>query len=187
MRFIALGPLFFFFRRAAVRSDLESFGAEAISRSIPLASGTERSQISATIVSLRGGLIMSLRIRVLLFTCVGLTAGAAMLAQSRPGDMTQSRVWIENRLTGDAIPVVVQNTGAPARVLVTGTPSVTVESANTLPTRLVRQSWEYRTIVLPAGQDPASLLVAAGNDGWEAVAVLQPSQPSASLLLKRPR
>ena len=31
MRFIALGPLFFFFRRATARSDLESFGTDAIS------------------------------------------------------------------------------------------------------------------------------------------------------------
>ena len=133
---------------------------------------------------------MSLKIRVLLFTCVALTVGVAIFAQSRPGDVTQSRVWIENRLASDAIPVAVQNTGAPARVLVTGLPTVTIESANTLPTRLVRQSWEYRTIAVPAGQDAASLLVAAGNDGWEAVGALgaiQSSQASASLLLKRPR
>ena len=34
-RLTALGPLFFFFRRAAIRSDLESFGAEAMTPSIP--------------------------------------------------------------------------------------------------------------------------------------------------------
>lgn len=130
---------------------------------------------------------MSLKIRVLLSMCLALTAGVAMFAQNRPGEPTQSRVWIENRAASDAIPVVVQNTGAPARVLVTGTPSVTIESANTLPTRVVRQSWEYRTITVPSGQDPASLLVTAGNDGWEVAGVLQPSQVSATLLLKRPR
>ena len=35
-RFTALGPLFFFFRRAAARSDLESFGAGGMPPSIPL-------------------------------------------------------------------------------------------------------------------------------------------------------
>ena|SRR2546422_5871207 len=35
-RFTALGPLFFFLRRAASRSDLESFGALGMSPSIPL-------------------------------------------------------------------------------------------------------------------------------------------------------
>ena len=34
-RFTALGPLFFFFRRAAARSDLESLGAEGMPASIP--------------------------------------------------------------------------------------------------------------------------------------------------------
>jgi hypothetical protein len=35
-RFIALGPLFFFFRRAAARSDLESLGVGGMPPSIPL-------------------------------------------------------------------------------------------------------------------------------------------------------
>lgn len=35
-RFMALGPLFFFFRRAAARSDLESLGAEGMPPSIHL-------------------------------------------------------------------------------------------------------------------------------------------------------
>ena len=133
---------------------------------------------------------MSLKVRVFLSACLALTAGVAMFAapmQNRPGETTQARVWIENRQPSDAIPVVVQNTGAPARVLVTGLPSVTIESANTLPTRRVRQSWDYRTIAVPNGQDPASLLVAQGNDGWEVAGVIQSSQTSATILLKRPR
>lgn len=35
-RFIALGPLFFFFKRASARWDLESFGAAGMRPSIPL-------------------------------------------------------------------------------------------------------------------------------------------------------
>jgi len=133
---------------------------------------------------------MSLKVGALFAACLALTAGVAMFAapaQNRPGEITPPHVWIENRDATDAIPVAVQNTGAPIRVLVTGLPGVTIESANTLPTRLVRQSWDYRTIVVSNGQDPASLLVAPGNDGWEVTGILQTSQMSQTILLKRPR
>jgi hypothetical protein len=133
---------------------------------------------------------MSLKVGAFLAACLALTAGVAIFAapmQNRPGEITPPHVWIENREASDAIPVAVQSTGAPMRVLVTGLPSVTIDPANTLPTRLVRQSWDYRTIAVPNGQDPASLLVAAGNDGWEVAGVLQQGQTSATILLKRPR
>jgi hypothetical protein len=133
---------------------------------------------------------MSLKAGAFLAACLALTAGVAMFAapmQNRPGEITPPHVWIENREAGDAIPVAVQNTGTPLRVLVTGLPGVAIESANTLPIRLVRQSWDYRMIAVPNGQDAASVLAAPGNDGWEVAGILQPNQAGATILLKRPR
>ena len=79
---------------------------------------------------------MSLKVSAFVAACLALAAGVAMFAapaQNRPGEITPPHVWIENREASDAIPVVVQNTGTPVRVLVTGLPGVTIESANTLP------------------------------------------------------
>jgi len=129
-------------------------------------------------------------IRVLLVACVAFVAGGAIFAtaqQNRPGDVTPPRVWIENRAASDAIPVVVEDAAKPMPVQVAGTPSVHISSAATIPVRAVRESWEYRTVAVPTGQDAASLLAAAGNDGWEAVGVLATSQNGSILLLKRPR
>jgi hypothetical protein len=133
---------------------------------------------------------MSLKVGAFFAACLAFAAGVAMFAapaQNRPGEITPPHVWIENREASDAIPVAVQNTATPVRVLVTGMPNVTIDPASTVPTRLVRQAWDYRTIAVPNGQDPANLLVAPGNDGWEVAGVLQQSQASATILLKRPR
>jgi hypothetical protein len=135
---------------------------------------------------------MSLKAGVLLSSCLAFTAGAAMLAapeQNRPGDTTPARVWVENRAPNEAIPVTVQ-TMTPMRVQIAGTATVAVDPASTVPTRAVRQAWEYRTVTVAAGQDPASALATAGNDGWEVVVVFQPqqtTQSATSFLLKRPR
>src|SRR5438876_1043869 len=65
-------------------------------------------------------------------------------AQSRPGDMTQAHVWIENRSGNEAIPVVVQRSVDPLQVQVAGRPTVTIDPSSTIGTRAVRQQWEYR-------------------------------------------
>ncbi len=133
------------------------------------------------------GLTMSLKIRLLLSVCLALAAGVAIYAQNKPGDMTQARVWIENRQPTDAIPVVVETSAVPMRVQIAGTPTVGLDPATTIAARAVRQAWDYRTIAVPTGQDPASLLLTAGNDGWEVAGVLPPGQTGVTLLLKRPR
>ena len=125
-----------------------------------------------------------------LVACVAFVAGAAIFPaaqQNRPGDVIPPRVWIENRSATDAIPVVVQDAAKPMPVQLIAMPSVHVASAATIPTRAVRESWEYRTLSVPSGQDAAGLLAAPGNDGWEAVGVLPSTQAGAVLLLKRPR
>jgi hypothetical protein len=114
--------------------------------------------------------------------CLGLTAGAVMLAaggqQSRPGEIGENHVVIDNR-PDQAIPVLVQRS-----LQVSGT--VTIDPAKAVGIRAVRQSWEYRTITVGPGKDPAGFLGGAGLDGWEAVG-FQSGPGGVSVLLKRPR
>jgi hypothetical protein len=115
-----------------------------------------------------------------LFWLVLLVAGGAafVAAQSTrtPGEMTQARVWVENKAPFETIPVSVEKFAS--------TPSVhlsSVDASVVLPSRAVRQQWEYRVV----NYDSASL-VGAGNEGWEAVGVVGGSA-TPSVLLKRPR
>ena len=113
---------------------------------------------------------------------LAVTAGTVYLAAQAtktPGEMTQARVWVENRGTNEAIPVSVERFGS--------TPSVrlsSVDASVVLPSRAVRQPWEYRIVAYDAGA-----LVGAGNEGWEAVGMVQTNTdgPGVSVLLKRPR
>jgi len=107
-----------------------------------------------------------------------LVAGTAMLAapgqdrtSDRPGQLTRSSVFVDNRGAQNAIPVVVH--GFP-----TATP---------LPVHLTRQSWEYQTVTLMAGQDVARALAGLGQDGWEATGIVVFDASRATVLLKRPR
>jgi hypothetical protein len=117
----------------------------------------------------------SLTIATIVVVGLGLTAGGAMLTarsqSSRPGEIGENRVIVDNRGPNEAVPVVVQQNPDPAKAL-----SV----------RAVRQPWEYRTLTLAAGRDQARFLSEAGLDGWEAVGVLTGSG-GATVLLKRPR
>ena len=116
---------------------------------------------------------------------VCVAAGASALvaqAPSRPGEMTQARVWVQNRGSSESVPVVVEHTTETTRVNLAG-----VEPSVTLRTRTVVQGWQYRAVVLPANDMAAAGLVKVGNDGWEAVAVLQSNPSGATILFKRPQ
>jgi hypothetical protein len=122
---------------------------------------------------------------------IAIASAAAVAApgQDRPGQPTQARVFIENRAnSGQAIPVSLERESldAPIRVQVTGSPAVTIGGSIALPTRAVRQNWEYQTVTVPAGQDPAAVLAPLGRDAWEATAQLATGDGSTRLLLKRP-
>ena len=113
----------------------------------------------------------ALRIGAIAVSCVALTAGAAMITArgqyaSRPGEIGPNRVVVDNK------------------VQVAGT--VTIDPAKPVGVRAVPQPWEYRTLTMSSGQDPAKLLVSAGLDGWEAVGY-QSGSGGISVLLKRPR
>lgn len=135
---------------------------------------------------------MSMKFACPLCAVVALTAGATTIAapaQERPGQMTQARVWVENRGRNEAVPITLQEvaTPTPISVQLSGVPTVAIAAASTVHARFVRQAWEYRAVNVAAGQDAATLLSGPGADGWEATGVQSPSQSGMTLLLKRPR
>jgi hypothetical protein len=116
---------------------------------------------------------------------VGVLTAAAQ-GQPVPGIPTKPSVWVENRGVEQAVPITVEGVTAPISVQVAGVPTVTISSATVLPTRPVRQVWEYRTMTVKSDGELAATLAAVGPDGWELVGTSSFGQ-GATLILKRPR
>ena len=116
----------------------------------------------------------------------GAAATTHATTQARPGYPTVGEVFVLNRDRADALPVKIQSTGDVVPVTLAGEPTVTVSPKAVVATRLVRQVWEYRQLVLKSADDPTAALNAAGNDGWEAVGSAA-SGTTVSWTLKRPR
>ena len=123
---------------------------------------------------------------------VFVTAAATLVAApqqttSRPGDMTEPRVLVQNRGVGEAIPVDLRdvNTEAPLRVQVVngGVPPY----SGPVPVRVARPAWEYKSVVVNTREDPAAALRAEGEAGWEATGIMFVNGNDARLLLKRMR
>jgi hypothetical protein len=116
-----------------------------------------------------------------LFVGALLAGGAAIRivsAQDRtaqPGQPTQARVWIQNR-EDESVPVRLQ-----------GAPTVTIGPTSVVQARMVRQSWEYRSIRITAGPDLMNVLNNAGVDGWEATGLVLPNVAETVVLMKRPK
>jgi hypothetical protein len=119
-----------------------------------------------------------------------LWAGAGIFAtmQPRPGEPTQARVWVENRQMHERIPVSLVEVGQDVvvRTQIASVPPITLAAGTVVPARLTPQVWEYRTVVVPTGGDPAAALRAAGAEGWETTGVILPAVGGSNLLLKRP-
>src|SRR5262249_46377674 len=126
--------------------------------------------------------------------CLILGGSAIVLvsaAQDRtffPGEPTQGKVWIQNRGSNEAVPVMIENgaSGVPLRVQLVGNPTVEISSGGVV-TRASRQNWEYRDVTVPGGQDPIAMLNSAGGDGWETTGVSLSDQKGTVIVLKRPR
>jgi hypothetical protein len=122
-------------------------------------------------------------------------AGAAMRAapnQSRPGEMTDARVWIQNRNRADAVAVNLRASDieTPLRVFVSNaeTNPHTVRVAGAVRTQPLRQEWEYETVVVAHETNPLQALRPLGVAGWETTGISWPgAQGTTMLLLKRPR
>ena len=106
-----------------------------------------------------------------------------------PGQMTEARVWIQNRDRGDAVGVTLQDSASdlrPLRVHVVNAQSVPVFDGP-LPTRMALQPWEYRVVPVPAAPAAMATLTDLGNQGWEVTGGFNAANGGAMLLLKRPR
>jgi hypothetical protein len=123
------------------------------------------------------------RIAIAFFLISAYSIGAVVLrargqATARPGDMTQARVWVENRSPNEAVPVVVENVATPI--------TAHLDTNSTVQTVVARQTWQYRSELLPVGTS-ATVLDRVGTDGWEAVGLIQTGPMGATILFKRPR
>src|SRR5262245_58612684 len=124
--------------------------------------------------------------------------GSAMLAAPgeqttlRPGQMTEARVWVQNRAPGEAVPVLLEDAGGelpPVRVRVVNAQQQALGPDEPLRVTLARQRWTYRTVLLPPGTPVGGggPLDALGQDGWEATGVTFAAADGAvGVLLKRP-
>jgi len=105
--------------------------------------------------------------RMLLISVLAATAlvtyRSAMLAAPQqttayPGQMTEARVWVQNRPDhGEAIPVRLESASRelpPLRVHVVNAQNTPVFD-DPIRVRLVPQTWEYQSVVVPANQDVA--------------------------------
>jgi hypothetical protein len=120
------------------------------------------------------------------------TGGAVLWAavQDRtlqPGQPTQGKVWIQNRGETEAVPVSIQTgaSGPPLRAQIIGIPTVTT-GGGVVNVRLVPQTWEYRSVTIASGQDPAMVVGPLGADGWETTALTMTDQRGTVVVLKRP-
>jgi hypothetical protein len=119
---------------------------------------------------------------------VGSAAVLAAPAQgtAQPGQITQARVWVQNRGRGEAVPVdLAESTLAnPLRVRIIGGDPVTLEP---VVVRVVPPKWEYRSITLAVDANVAQALGSEGAAGWETTGIIltTSSKDGNTFLLKR--
>jgi hypothetical protein len=120
-------------------------------------------------------------------------AGTSMLAApeqtAQPGQMTQARVWVQNRGRSETIPVDVReiNLDGPMKVqIVNGEPAYA--ATNPVPVREVRHVWDYESITVQPTEDLASRLNSKGATGWETTGIWSVNaEGTQTVLLKRAR
>jgi hypothetical protein len=135
---------------------------------------------------------MRLKSIVSAFVVVLVVGGIAILAAPgqtlQPGQMTQARVWIENRGRSEAVPVELRdvNLEAPMRVqVINGEPAFA--TAGPVQVREIRRVWDYETITVAPAEDMAAKLNQQGASGWETTGIAIVNLAGTMLLLKRPR
>jgi hypothetical protein len=126
------------------------------------------------------------------FACVLVVAGTSILAApeqtAQPGQMTQARVWVQNRGRGEAVPVELRevNLDAPLRVQVMNGEGP--YQASPVQVREIRRLWDYETIKLLPDDDVATVLNKRGASGWETTGIaFVNADGTTTLLLKRPQ
>ena len=120
-------------------------------------------------------------------------AGTSILAApgqtAQPGQMTQAKVWIQNRGRSEAIPVELRemNLDGPLKVQVVNAEPA-YPSTNPVPVREVRHVWDYESIAVKSTEDLATRLNARGATGWETTGIWSVNaEGTSTVLLKRAR
>jgi hypothetical protein len=122
--------------------------------------------------------------------CAIFVVSSAMLASPEqtqtPGQMTQARVWIENRGSSEALPVDLRavHLDSPLRVhIVNGEPGD--GPTNPVIVRPIGMVWEYQTVTVASDDDIAARLNTLGRAGWETAGIIVAKAESTTVLLKR--
>lgn len=123
-----------------------------------------------------------------------IVAGTSILAApaqttAQPGQMTQARVWIQNRGRSEAVPIELRdvNLDTPLKVQVVNG-DANFSRASPVQVTEVRKTWDYDMItVASTGDDAAQVLTAKGTAGWETTGIAFVTADGTKLLLKRPR
>ena len=114
---------------------------------------------------------------------------AAPAQTGQPGQMTQARVWVQNRGRAEAVPVELRevNLDTPLKVqVINGDPGFS--RINPVQVAESRKMWDYETITLKPADDVAQAMSAKGTIGWETTGIAFVGADGATkLLLKRPR
>lgn len=129
-----------------------------------------------------------------LCTCGLIIGSAALLAApgqttTYPGQPTRNDVWVQNRSKAESVPVMIQNGDGdpPVRVQLAGLPAVTLVPGTVVQAHVLRQTWEYKEMTVPAGQNAIGPLNAAGLEGWEPIASPVQGPDGMRWVLKRLR
>jgi len=117
----------------------------------------------------------------------GTTILAAPEQTGQPGQMTQARVWVQNRGRVEALPVDLRdvNLETPLKVqVINGDPNF----SRITPVQVteIRKAWEYATVAV-GPDDVAKALNINGANGWETTGIAFVGADKTTLLLKRPR
>jgi hypothetical protein len=126
--------------------------------------------------------------------CAIFVVSSAMLASPEqtqtPGQMTQARVWIQNRGRGEAVPITLQEStlDAPLRVHITNA-QVNPLADDPVNVRIVRQPrvWQYQTVLIKPADNLATALSGPGAAGWETTGIALSGAEGTTILLKRLR
>jgi hypothetical protein len=135
---------------------------------------------------------MAMSLLAAALVAAGTTMRAAPDQTARPGDMTEARLWIQNRTRADAIAVNLRaaDIETPLRVQVANTDSNphSVKVSGSIRTQPLRQEWDYDTVVIVPDVNALQTLKPLGLAGWETTGVSwQSAQGTTTVLLKRPR
>jgi hypothetical protein len=133
---------------------------------------------------------MRMKIVIAFFAGVLVSGASAMLAAPEqtltPGQMTQARVWVQNRGANEAVPIDLreENLASPLHVQIM---NGALGRSNPVPVRVLPESWQYRSVLVTPDQDPALALTPAGASGWETTGLTFNRPDGVLVLLRQPR